>query len=137
MTPRETLDACRSMAIECKKIAELIEIAEKRIPMGPSASISVALRDCPCGGNDATAAAIAHVDGLEQWYFRDHAELVMLVEQVEVIIGGMGEWETKLIRNYYIDAKTDSEIAMLMQYSDRRRAQEARARIVDSLAINC
>ena len=130
MTPRETLESCRSMAQECSKIAELIEIAEKRIPMGPSASISVVLRDCPRGGNDATAAAIARVDGLEQWYQRDHAELVKLVEQVEIIIVVLDEWARKLIRSYYIDGRTDSEVAALMGWTRRATACESRSWVI-------
>ena len=133
MTARETLEACREMAQECAKLAQLIEIAEKRIPMGPSASISVVLRDCPRGGNDATAAACARVDGLEEWYNRDHAELVLLVEQVEVLIGGLETWAKVLIRAYYIDGKTDSEVAMLMGYNFRQTAQNKRAEIVEGL----
>ena len=126
MTPRETLESCRSMAQECAKIAELIEIAEKRLPMGPSASVSVTLRDTPCGGNDATTAAIQRIDGLEEWYRRDHAELVMLVEQVEIIIGGLETWAKVLIRSYYIDGRTDSEVAALMGWTRRATACDSR-----------
>ena len=133
MTPRETLEACRSMAQECAKIAELIEIAEKRLPMGPSASVSITLRDTPCGGNDATTAAIQRIDGLEQWYLRVHAELVMLVEQVEKLIGGLETWERVLMRMYYIDGKTDTEVAILMQYNFRQTAQNKRGEIVAAL----
>ena len=136
MTPRETLEACRSMAQECAKIAELIEIAEKHIPMGPSASVAVPLRDTPRGGNDTTAAAIAHVDGLEEWYRRDHAELVMLVEQVEIIIGGLETWAKVLIRAYYIDGKTDSEVASLMGWSRRATACESRSWVIAEIERN-
>jgi len=132
LKPRETLELCRSMAQECAKIAELIEIAEKRIPMGPSASVSVALRDTPRGGNDATTAAIQRIDGLEEWYRRDHAELVMLVEQVEGIIAVLEEWARKLIRSYYIDGKTDAEVAVLMGWNFRQTAQNKRS---DALAL--
>ena len=132
MTARETLESCRSMAQECAKIAELIEIAEKRLPMGPSASVSITLRDTPCGGNDATTAAIQRIDGLEEWYRRDHAELVMLVEQVEGIIAVLDEWARKLIRSYYIDGRTDSEVAALMGWNFRQTAQNKRC---DALAL--
>jgi len=132
MTPRETLEACRSMAQECAKLAELIEIAEKRIPMGPSASVSVALRDTPCGGNDATTAAIQRIDGLEEWYLRDHAELVMLAGQVEDIIVGLETWAQVLIRAYYIDGKADAEVAVLMGWNFRQTAQNKRS---DALAL--
>lgn len=127
---RETLEACRTMAQECAKIAQLVEIAEGSIPMGPNTTIAVTLRDTPRGGNDPTAAAIARVDGLEEWYLRDHAELVMLVEQVEDIIGGLETWEKVIIRAYYIDGKTDSEVASLIQCS-RNRACEIRNGIID------
>lgn len=136
MTPRETLELCRSMAQECAKIAELIEIAEKRIPMGPSASVSVALRDTPSGGNDATTAAFQRIDGLEEWYRRDHAELVMLVEQVEGIIAALEEWARKLIRSYYIDGKTDSEVAALMGWTRRATACESRSWVIAEIERN-
>lgn len=126
MTPREILETCRSKVQECAKIAELIEIAEKSLPMGPSASVSVALRDTPCGGNDATTAAIQRIDGLEEWYRRDHAELVMMVEQVEIIIVSLEEWARKLIRLYYIDGRTDSEVAALMGWTRRVTACDSR-----------
>jgi len=123
MTPRETLEACRSMAQECEKIAELIEIAEKRLPMGPSASVSVALRDTPRGGNDATAAAIAHLDGLEEWYLRDHAELVILAGRVEdILIGVLAQDSRKVLRLYYVDALTDVEVAQAMGWMCRETA---------------
>ena len=128
MTPREILETCRSKAQECAKIAELIEIAEKRIPMGPSASVAVPLRDTPRGGNDATAAAMAHVDGLEEWYLRDHAELVMLAGQVEDILSGLREQDfRKVLRLYYIDALTDVEVAQAMGYHFRQTAQNTRS----------
>jgi len=136
LTPRETLEACRSMAQECAKIAELIEIAEKRLPMGPSASVSITLRDTPRGGNDATTAALQHIDGLEEWYRRDHAELVMLVEQVEIIIEVLEEWARKLIRAYYIDGKTDSEGASLMGWNFRQTAQNKRSDVLALLDKN-
>jgi len=136
LTPRETLEACRSMAQECAKIAELIEIAEKRLPMGPSASVSITLRDTPRGGNDATTAALQHIDGLEEWYRRDHAELVMLVEQVEIIIEVLEEWARKLIRAYYIDGKTDSEVASLMGWNFRQTAQNKRSDVLALLDKN-
>ena len=126
MTPREILETCRSKVQECAKIAELIEIAEKRLPMGPSAFVSVALRDTPCGGNDATTAAIQRIDGLEEWYRRDHAELVMMAEQVESIIVSLEEWARKLIRLYYIDGRTDSEVAALMGWTRRVTACDSR-----------
>lgn len=126
MTPREILETCRSKVQECAKIAELIEIAEKSLPMGPSASVSVALRDTPCGGNDATTAAIQRIDGLEEWYRRDHAEFVMMVEQVEIIIVSLEEWARKLIRLYYIDGRTDSEVAALMGWTRRATACDSR-----------
>lgn len=126
MTPREILETCRSKAQECAKIAELIEIAEKRLPMGPSAYVSITFRDTPCGGNDATTAAIQRIDGLEEWYRRDHAELVMMVEQVEIIIVSLEEWARKLIRLYYIDGRTDSEVAALMGWTRRVTACDSR-----------
>ena len=135
MTARETLESCRSMAHECSKIAELIEIAEKHIPMGPSASISVSLRDTPRGGNDATTAALQRIDGLEEWYRRDRAELVMLVEQVEKLIGGLETWERVLMRMYYIDGKTDTEVATVMQYNFRQTAQNKRAEILQKIMM--
>jgi len=136
LTPRETLEACRSMAQECAKIAELIEIAEKRIPMGPSASVSITLRDTPRGGNDATTAAIQRIDGLEEWYRRDRAEFVMLAEQVEIIIEVLEEWARKLIRAYYIDGKTDSEVASLMGWNFRQTAQNKRSDVLALLDKN-
>ncbi|MEA4999287.1 MAG: hypothetical protein VB087_07880 [Candidatus Limiplasma sp.] len=136
MTARETLDNCRSMAQECAKIAELIEIAEKRIPMGPSAPVSVALCDTPRGGNDATMAAIQRIDGLEEWYRRDHAELVMLVEQVEGIIAELEEWARKLIRSYYIDGKTDAEVAALMGWTRRATACDSRNWVIAEIERN-
>ena len=136
MTPRETLESCRSMAQECTKIAELIEIAEKRLPMGPSASVSIALRDTPRGGNDATTAAIQRIDGLEEWYRRDHAELVMLVEQVEIIIVVLDEWAQKLIRSYYIDGKTDAEVAVLMGWTRRATACDSRNWVIAEIERN-
>ena len=135
MTPRETLDLCRSLAIETAAIARLVEMAEQRIPLMPSGCKGIAITDMPRGGNDATAAAIARVDGLEQWYLRDHAELVMLVGQVEKLIGGLETWERVLIRMYYIDGKTDTEVATVMQYNFRQTAQNKRAEIVDRLCI--
>lgn len=136
MTARETLDLCRSFAIETASIARLVELAEQRIPLMPNGCRGIALTDMPRGGNDATAAAIAHADGMEQWYLRDRAELVMLVERVEQIIGGLLIAEKILMRTYYIDGRTDSEVAALMGYSDRRRAGEARAQIVQKLEEN-
>ena len=136
MTARETLDLCRSFAIETASIARLVELAEQRIPLMPNGCRGIQITDMPRGGNDATAAAIAHADGLEQWYVRQRAELVMLVEQVERIIGGLETWAKLTMRAYYIDAKTDSEVAALMGYSDRRRAGEARAQIVQKLEEN-
>jgi hypothetical protein len=135
MTPRETLDSCRSLAIETAAIARLVEMAEQRIPLMPNGCKGIAITDMPRGGNDATAAAIARVVGLEQWYLRDHAELVMLVERVEDIIGGLETWERVLMRMYYIDGKTDTEVAILMQYNFRQTAQNKRAEIVDRLCI--
>lgn len=126
MTPREILETCRSKAQECAKIAELIEMAEKRLPMGPSAYVSITFRDTPCGGNDATTAALQHIDGLEEWYRRDHAELVMMAEQVESIIVSLEEWARKLIRLYYIDGRTDSEVAALMGWTRRVTACDSR-----------
>lgn len=135
MTPRETLDLCRSLAIETAAIARLVEMAEQRIPLMPNGCKGIAITDMPRGGNDATAAAISHVDGLEQWYLRVHAELVMLVEQVEKLIGGLETWERVLMRMYYIDGKTDTEVATVMQYNFRQTAQNKRAEIVDRLCI--
>lgn len=135
MTPRETLDTCRSMAIETAAIARLVEMAEQRIPLMPNGCKGIAITDMPRGGNDATSAAIARVDGLEQWYLRVHAELVMLVEQVEKLIGGLETWERVLMRMYYIDGKTDTEVATVMQYNFRQTAQNKRAEIVDRLCI--
>lgn len=135
MTPRETLDLCRSLATETAAIARLVEMAEQRIPLMPSGCKGIAITDMPRGGNDATAAAIARVDGLEQWYLRDHAELVMLVEQVEKLICGLETWEKVLMRMYYIDGKTDTEVATVMQYNFRQTAQNKRAEIVDRLCI--
>lgn len=133
MTPRETLELCRSMAQECAKIAELIEIAEKRLPMGPSASVSVTLRDTPRGGNDATAAALQRLDGLEEWYRRDHAELVMLAGQVEKILIGVPVQDLrKVLRLYYVDALTDFEVAQAMGWNFRQTAQNKRS---DALAL--
>lgn len=134
MTARETLDLCRSYAIETAAIARLVEMAEQRIPLIPNGCRGIQLTDMPRGGNDATAAAIAHVDGMEQWYLRDRAELVMLVEQVEQIIGGLETWAKMTMRAYYIDGKTDSELAALMGLAERRRAGEMRALILDELA---
>ena len=137
MTPRETLESCRSMAQECAKIAELIEIAEKHIPMGPSASVSVSLRDCPRGGNDATAAAIAHVDGLEEWYKREKAELVLLADQVEILLERVAESDSrKIIRLYYIDALSDTEVAMVMGWSRRMTACNKRKEILQEIDEN-
>ena len=135
MTPRETLDLCRSLAIETAAIARLVEMAEQRIPLMPNGCKGIAITDMPRGGNNATAAAIARVDGLEQWYLRDHAELIMLMEQVENLIGGLETWAKVLIRMYYIDGKTDTEVAILMQYNFRQTAQNKRAEIVDRLCI--
>ena len=135
MTPRETLDTCRSLAIETAAIARLVEMAEQRIPLMPNGCKGIAITDMPRGGNDATAAAIQRIDGLEQWYLHDHAELVMLVEQVENLIGGLETWARVLMRMYYIDGKTDTEVATVMQYNFRQTAQNKRAEIVDRLCI--
>ena len=135
MTARETLDLCRSYAIETAAIARLVEMAEQRIPLIPNGCRGIQLTDMPRGGNDATAAAIAHVDGMEQWYLRDRAELVMLVEQVEQIIGGLETWAKVLMRAYYIDGKTDSEVAALMGWTRRATACDNRVQILAEIEV--
>ena len=134
MTPRETLDTCRSLAIETAAIARLVEMAEQRIPLMPNGCKGIAITDMPRGGNDATAAAISHVDGLEQWYFRDHAELVLLADQVEALLERVAEADSrKIVRLYYIDALSDTEVAIAMKYHFRQTAQDKRGEIVAAL----
>jgi len=134
MTPHETLEACRSMAQEVAAIGRAIDIAERRIPMGPTDITGIRLGGIP-GGNDNERAALDNLDGLEEWHRREKAELVLLAEQVENLIGGLETWARVLMRMYYIDGKTDTEVATVMQYNFRQTAQNKRAEIVDRLCI--
>lgn len=128
MTPIETLEACREMAKEVSLLSQLVE--------------SVALPGCGCrgaqltgmprGSNDNTAAALARVDQYEKWYLDSYAELVFLTERVEEIIAKLTDDEKKIIRLYYIEAKTDTECAATAGV-DRRRIGEKRSEILKKL----
>lgn len=130
----ELLNNCRDMARECTMLAQLIEVVERKIPMGPSSSVSVKIRDMPRGGNDGTSAAMDRIDGLEEWYKRDHAELVMLAADVDAAIDHLPENDKKLLRLYYVDALTDSECAVRMGWSRRATATDKRAEVLYKLA---
>lgn len=136
MTPRETLESCRSMAQEVAAMARTIDLAERRIPMGPTDITGIRLGGTP-GGNDNERAALDNLDGLEEWYRREKAELVLLADQVEILLDTVAEADSrKIIRLYYINALSDTEVAMAMQFTDRRRAQEKRARILVEIEEN-
>lgn len=136
MTPREILDNCRSMAQEVASLARTIDLAERRIPMGPTDITGIRLGGAP-GGNDNERAAMDKVDGLEEWYRREKAELVLLADQVEILLEAVTEADSrKIIRLYYVNALSDTEVAVVMQFTDRRRAQEKRARILVEIEEN-
>ena len=133
MTPRETLESCRSMAQEVAAMARTIDLAERRIPMGPTDITGIRLGGTP-GGNDNERAALDNLDGLEEWYRREKAELVLLADQVEILLERVAESDSrKIIRLYYIDALSDTEVAMAMGYSFRQTAQNKRGEIVAAL----
>ena len=136
MTPRETLESCRSMAQEVAAMARTIDLAERRIPMGPTDITGIRLGGTP-GGNDNERAAMDRLDGLEEWLKRDKAELVLLADQVETLLGTVAEADSrKIIRLYYINALSDTEVAMVMGYSFRQTAQNKRAAILVFLEEN-
>jgi DNA-directed RNA polymerase specialized sigma24 family protein len=136
MTPRETLESCRSMAQEVAAMARTIDLAERRIPMGPTDITGIRLGGTP-GGNDNERAAMDKLDGLEEWLKRDKAELVLLADQVEVLLESLTEAESrKIIRLYYIDALSDTEVAMAMGYHFRQTAQSKRNVILAYLEYN-
>jgi hypothetical protein len=63
MTPRETLTCVGRLPSKPPPLPAFVEMAEQRIPLMPSGCKGIAITDMPRGGNDATAAAIARVDG--------------------------------------------------------------------------
>ena len=133
MTPRETLESCRSMAQEVAAMGRAIDLAERRIPMGPTDITGIRLGGTP-GGNDNERAALDNLDGLEEWYRREKAELVLLADQVEILLDTVAEADSrKIIRLYYINALSDTEVAIVMGYSFRQTAQNKRGEIVAAL----
>ena len=130
MTPRETLEACRSMAQEVAAMARTIDLAERRILMGPAGITGIRLGRAP-GGNDSGRAAMDKLDGLEEWLKRDKAELELLADQVEMLLESVADSDSrKIIRLYYIDALSDTEVAIAMEYHFRQTAQDKRADIL-------
>lgn len=132
MTIREKLDTCREVAREVRNLALLIE----SVAYPGCGCRSPQLTGMPRGGNDATAAAMQRLETYNGWYIRQRAELSMLAEEVETIIGGLETWAKVLMRAYYIEAKTDTEVAFLMGWSFRQTAQNKRAEIISTLESN-
>lgn len=136
MTPREILDNCRSMAQEVASLARTIDLAERRIPMGPTDITGIRLGGTP-GGNDNERAALDNLDGLEEWYRREKAELVLLADQVETLLERVAESDSrKVIRLYYIDALSDTEVAVVMGWSRRMTACNKRKEILQEIDEN-
>ncbi len=136
MTPRETLESCRSMAQEVAAMARTIDLAERRIPMGPTDITGIRLGGTP-GGNDNERAALDKLDGLEEWYRREKAELALLADQVEILLDTVAEADSrKIIRLYYIDALSDTEVAVVMGWSRRMTACNKRKEILQEIDEN-
>lgn len=133
MTPREILDNCRSMALEVAAMARTIDLAERRIPMGPTDITGIRLGGTP-GGNDNERAALDKLDGLEEWLRRDRAELVLLADQVEILLLAVPESDSrKIVRLYYISALSDTEVAMAMGWACRETACRKRMVILHEI----
>ena len=133
MTPREILDNCRSMAQEVASLARTIDLAERRIPMGPTDITGIRLDGTP-SGNDNERAALDHLDGLEQWYRQQKAELVMLADQVEILLEVVAEADSrKIIRLYYVNALSDTEVAVVMGWMCRETACRKRMAILQEI----
>ena len=136
MTPREILDNCRSMAQEVAAMARTIDLAERRIPMGPTDITGIRLGGTP-GGNDNERAAMDNLDGLEEWYRREKAELVLLADQVEILLDTVSEADSrKIIRLYYINALSDTEVAMEMKCPRRATICDKRNDILKEIDKN-
>ena len=124
------------MAQEVASLARTIDLAERRIPMGPTDITGIRLDGTP-GGNDNERAALDHLDGLEQWYRQQKAELVMLADQVEILLEVVAESDSrKIIRLYYVSAMSDTEVAETMGWSRRMTACNKRKEILQEIDEN-
>jgi DNA-directed RNA polymerase specialized sigma24 family protein len=124
------------MAQEVAAMARTIDLAERRIPMGPTDITGIRLGGTP-GGNDNERAALDKLDGLEEWYRREKAELALLADQVEILLDTVAEADSrKIIRLYYIDALSDTEVAVVMGWSRRMTACNKRKEILQEIDEN-
>jgi len=124
------------MAQEVAAMARTIDLAERRIPMGPTDITGIRLGGSP-GGNDNERAAMDKLDGLEEWYRRDMADLVLLADQVEILLEPVVESDSrKIIRLYYIDALSDTEVAVVMGWTRRATVCDKRKEILQEIDEN-